>query len=134
MATEMLHADATPEPDWNAMEPEAFANAMEARLTEAGAILTCDQMDEIEQRWRDRTMERRCSLIMLTEEYPNLRQKVIEDKAFAEAMVSVLHAARAEAKFLKGLSDLMEAVDVRAMMALVHREDMQQLFAEYEAE
>lgn len=124
---------ANQEPDWNSMDPDAFADAMEARVTEAGKLLTCDEMDLIEERWRDGTRDRRCSLIMLTEEYPSLRQKVMESREFAEAMASVMGAARQQAKFLAGLSDLMRQVEVRAMLALANREDMDDVIKSSEA-
>lgn len=126
MATEILQPDANQEPDWT---DKFFAD-----LEQAGPALTLDQMDMIETQWQNDMRNRRCSLVMLTKAWPELRDKVVDDKEFAVIVAQIMPIARDLSERMHSLASLVGSVEIWAMGALAHREDMRDVIELAEAE
>ena len=135
-----MAVDNSPEIDWsdgdavNKMDPENFAVALTAKLSDAPATLTCAQMDEIEQHWRDTMPARRCALIMITKSFAWLRDSVQEDREFALSVADTMQCATAALSSYKATIKLLENATLRASVALAYREDMAEILDEVEAD
>lgn len=116
----------------DAMPIDDFSAAIYAEMKGAPALLTCDEMDQIEALWESDRQNRRCALILLTKPWDWLSQKVIEDREFAVTVEQCRILAEG-AELYKNLAHLMEAVKVRALIALASRDDMSDIQAEAEA-
>lgn len=114
------------------MPPDDFADALYARLETKEALLTCEDMDEIEALWERHRRTRRAALALLTKPWAQLNQEVIEDRGFAVAVAQIKTFAD-EVGLYKGLAELMEAVSVWCMVALAGREDMSEVLEEANA-
>lgn len=117
----------------NGIPHEEFVDKLFAYYDAQGSMLTCEQMDEIEQRWEAERRARRCALITLTKPFSWLTEQVHKDRDFALAIADVLHNTRGN-QFYSCLNKLLEAASSRAELALCAREDMQELIAEVKAE
>ncbi|MFT4255632.1 MAG: hypothetical protein QM599_01500 [Pseudoxanthomonas sp.] len=116
MASGSVQPDPGIEPDWT--------NEVFAKLEQKGPILTFEEMDLIEERWRDDTRNRRCSLLVLAKPWVELRELVVTDKEFAIAVAQIAPIARDLSERLHSLADAIGAADIWATCALAHREDM----------
>jgi hypothetical protein len=113
----------------DALSPDDFAATMFTAMEKADAVLTCEDMNQIEALWNQQRRARRATLIMLTTPWADLNQKVAEDRDFALAVAEVMQYAE-ETKFYRGVADWIEQAGTWTMLALVGREDMRELLAE----
>lgn len=115
------------------MAPEDFADALLAKLSDEPATITCEQMDAIEQHWRDTMPTRRCALAMLTKPFADLRDKVLEDRELALAIADSMQCANRELPRYKATIKLLEKAAALAAVAMAGREDMTEILDEVEA-
>lgn len=104
------------------------ADALLAEIDAKAALLTLDDMDRIEQKWRELMTVRRCSLVMLTRPFADLRSDVEESRDFAVAVAEALR--KVDLDFYQGMATLIDTARVWLLMALACREDMAEIMAE----
>lgn len=116
----------------NAMSADDSCDAIYAKAENFGPVLTCEEMDNIEALWLKEKVNRRAALVMLTKPWAELNKMIIEDRGFAVAAAQVQILAK-EVNLYKALAELMEAADMRIMLALASREDMVEVIEEAKA-
>ena len=126
MATERV-ATASSTVDGDAMSSDEFADAMIKEVISAPAQLTCEQMDQIEARWRHDMSARRCALIMLTKPGTDYLEMVESKRDFAEAVAEIMQFLPELIKFHEAMIELLQRVNTWSMVAIAGREDMQEL-------
>lgn len=117
----------------NALSMDDFVERLLAQLQGSDAQISCEDMDAIEKRWTENTRWRRCSLVMLTQSWKSLSEKVEADKDFAAA-VAQLFVLRENIEFYKGIVNLLECANSWCMTALAGREDIDELIESAERE
>ncbi len=117
----------------NAMPEDDFCDALYASLQKQEALITCEQMDEIEQLWETERRSRRACLLMLTKPWAWLNEQVMNDREFALIAVQIMDIANT-GKMYQGLADLMGTVSGWTMAALASRGDMSEVMAEARAD
>jgi hypothetical protein len=116
-----------------ALPMDEFADKLIARMKPQEALLTCEDMDEIEAMWERDKRNRRCTLALLTKPWEWLDQKISKDREFAVIVAQIKQYAEEE-KFYKGMAELLGTAHVWAMVALSGREDMKEVIAEAKAQ
>ena len=79
-------------------------------------MLSCDEMDGIEKYWQDTVIARRCLFVMATKPWKEVRDMVVEDREFAEAVATAIHCVDENA--YKGISDYITTAKMRLSVAL----------------
>jgi len=97
------------------------------------AILTIEQVDEVEKAWMGLYDTRRCTLGILTKSFKEIEQLVKDDREFALTMAAICECNR-ELKFYKDIKDLLERATLTASMALCSRKDFPEISTEAKAE
>jgi hypothetical protein len=115
------------------LSSDGFASGLLAIVKDKKAILSCEDMDRIEAKWQSDKRLRRSALLLLTEPWECLAQRVSEDRKFAVIVALIMQYAR-EAKLYQCLAEMMETAHVWTMVALSGREDMKEVIAEAETE
>jgi len=92
--------------------------------------LEIERDDEAE--WERQRCNRRVALAILTKPWAWLNQQVIEDRGFAVAVAQIKMLAD-EAGLYKGLAELMESASLWSDLALISREDMNEVMEEAKA-
>lgn len=103
---------------------DKFAENLIAEVETRPAQITCDDMDRLEDWWRNSTRERRAALLMLTQPFVHIQKETMNDEQFAEAIAQTLECV---SDVIGGLQDLLEYLEVSKvwmMVALAGREDM----------
>lgn len=119
-------ADLTDE-DWNAMDDKTYEANLEKLIDTAPALLSFEEMDQIEKWWCEGIRRRRCSLVLLTMPAKELTEKVHSDRDFAIAVADVLDGIKDVVNVSEELTQLFRAVEARTILALSVREDMQEI-------
>jgi hypothetical protein len=101
----------------DAMPPDDFAATMFTAMEKAEAVLTCEDMNQIEALWDQQRCERQTTLLMLTKPWADLNQKIAEDRNFALAVAEVTQYAN-ETKFCRGVADLINQAGTWTILAL----------------
>ena len=119
--------------NWDALDPDEFAEKITALAECKGPALTVEDMDAVERVWETHMPMRRCALAMMTKPFSWLTQKVETDRDFALTVAEVHRALSEGAGFYQMVANLMEQALAQTMLALCTREDMDALIAEAEA-
>ncbi len=119
-------------PEWEQMSSEEFADSLIAKLETEEASLTAEEMDIIEQFWRNDIANRRATLIMLTKPFSEIREQIENDRSFAVAAAAVFDCI--EPDKYQAIADLLSDAQRRLMGALACREDMQEIMKEAKEE
>lgn len=126
-------ADSLPEwgtPVYGEMNLDEFAETLFAKLEGEQPKLSCDDMDKLEQWWRDDMRNRRCALVMLTMPFADFRQKVEGDRDFAKAVADTLSHVQGAIDGCQAAVDFLGCSQAWMMAALACREDMSEILAE----
>lgn len=119
------------DPKWQAMHGDQFADNLIVKMRHEGPALTCDEMDVIEQFWKEDMRCRRCALVMATKPFEWIEEQVRSDRKFAVAVANTLDAIDVE-KY-ETIVSLINDSRRRMMVALSVREDMSEVIAEARA-
>ena len=127
------------QPDWtpaelrqleaNSMDPDVFAKRIFEQIENAPALLSHEQMDQIESAIQ-RDSFRRAALAFATSTGAHLCQRIEKDRTFAVASAEVYTELAHVIARCHGLIELLEGIRVRLMVALCGREDMDSLFTD----
>lgn len=113
------------------MDDEVFAARIFAQLEAAPALLTREQVESLEDDIRKDSWQR-AALIFCTSSGKDLCRKIEHDRDFAILAVQVKNSlSRVKARY-EQLTELFATVDVRIMLALCGRKDMDAVLAEAE--
>jgi len=107
--------------DWEAMSQGEFCDTLFEKLEAEPALLSCDEMDDIEKWWRSDMPTRRMALVFLTKPWKEVQQQIIEDDSFAAAAGEVVQCLDSER--YKALAEVIDTAGWRIKMALCSRED-----------
>jgi len=121
----------TPEwgaPEWGQMSSEDFAESILVKLETEEAALTCEEMDIIEQFWRDDMRNRRCALVFLTKPFSEIREQIESDRGFAVCAAAAMDCI--EPDRYQTIANLLRDVQRRLMVAVACREDMEEVLEE----
>ncbi|CAB3779108.1 hypothetical protein [Pararobbsia alpina] len=113
------------------MDEEVFAARIFAQLEAAPALLTREQVELIEDEIR-RDSWQRAALIFCTSTGKDLCRKIERDRDFAILAAQVKNSLTAVKERYEQLTELLSTVDVRIMLALCGRKDMEAVLAEAE--
>ena len=119
--------------NWDALDPDEFAEKITALAEHKGPALTVEDMDAVERVWETQMPMRRCALVMMTKPFAWLCEQVETDRHFALTVAEVYRALCDGAGFYQEVADLMTQTQAKMMLALCVREDMDALLAEVEA-
>jgi len=106
---------------------DTFAEEMLGKLESQAATLSCEEMDKIEKFWEEDRAGRRCALINLTKPFSFIKEGVLKDISFAEALAGVYNSLDPE-KY-EAIASLLRNAQIRIMFALAGRDDMEELLA-----
>lgn len=119
--------------NWDALDPDEFAEKITALAEHKGPALTVEDMDAVERVWETQMPMRRCALVMLTKPFAWLCEQVEADRDVALTVAEVHRALSEGAGFYQMVANLMEQALAQTMLALCTRADMDALLAEVEA-
>lgn len=109
--------------DQDAAELDQLLESME----QLPAQLTTTDMDNLERRWRESMRARRMALVMLTQSFQEFQQNVETDREFAVAVAATFACVEDQIEFCRGVAKTLETSKIWMMMALVGREDMEEV-------
>lgn len=112
---------------------EQMCDAVYAEMEHKEALLTVDQINEIEHALKEQGMSRRTALLLLTEPWASLENKVCNNREYAISVAFAQGFAQ-NAKIYKGLAELMTQAAIWAELALGARGDAEEIQAIAEAE
>jgi hypothetical protein len=113
------------------MDEEVFATRIFAQLEAAPALLTREQVESIEDEIRTDSWQR-AALIFCTTSGKDLCRKIEHDRDFAILAAQVKNSLSSVKERYDQLTELLATVDVRIMLALCGRKDMEAVLAEAE--
>jgi hypothetical protein len=113
------------------MDDEVFASRIFAQLEAAPALLTREQVESIENEIQKDSWQR-AALIFCTSTGKDLCRKIEHDREFAILAVQVKNSLSSIKERYEQLTELLATVDVRIMLALCGRRDMEAVLAEAE--
>lgn len=112
---------------------EQMCDAVYAEMEHKEALLTVDQINEIEHALKEQAMSCRAALLLLTEPWASLENKVRNNREYAISVAFAQGFAQ-NAKIYKGLAELMMQAAIWAELALATRSDVDEIHAIAEAE
>ncbi len=113
------------------MDDEVFASRIFAQLEAAPALLTREQVESIENEIQKDSWQR-AALIFCTSTGKDLCRKIEQDREFAIRAAQVKNSLASIKERYEQLTELLATVDVRIMLALCGRRDMEAVLAEAE--
>jgi hypothetical protein len=113
------------------MDDELFATRIFAQLEAAPALLTREQVETIENDIQKDAWQR-AALIFCTSTGEDLCRKIEHDREFAILAAQVKNSLSSIKERYEQLTELLATVDVRIMLALCGRRDMEAVLAEAE--
>ena len=113
------------------MDDEVFATRIFAQLEAAPALLTREQVETIENDIQKDAWQR-AALIFCTSTGEDLCRKIEHDREFAILAAQVKNSLSSIKERYEQLTELLATVDVRIMLALCGRRDMEAVLAEAE--
>lgn len=113
------------------MDDAVFATRIFAQLEAAPALLTREQVDSLEDEIQKDSWQR-AALIFCTSSGKDLCRKIEHDREFAILAAQVKNSLTSVKERYAQLTELLATVDVRIMLALCGRKDMEAVLAEAE--
>jgi len=124
MATEKSHEDVNVEVD------DDFARSMLEDLMQTPSQYDRATYEKIEERFEGTRVSRRVALLILTQPFNQLRDRVVANRRLAEAMVEMSYAVDSTLDMMRDIVEILETSRTWQMMALACRDDMMSLFEE----
>jgi len=115
-------------PEWEQMSSEEFADALYAKLETEEAALTTEEMDLVEQFWRNDIRNRRCALVFLTKPFSEIREQIENNRDFAVSAAAILDCIVPD-KY-QAIADLLSDAKRRLLVVTACREDMKEILEE----
>lgn len=117
--------------DWDALNPDEFAMQILERMRAEPATFTPDQVQIIEKRAQADGITRRAMLALLAMPGKQVLETALEDRDAALGLAELqAHIRDYLDNRHDSLRELLQAADVRIMLALAQREDADQIIAE----
>ncbi|TVO79053.1 hypothetical protein [Sedimenticola selenatireducens] len=113
--------------DWNAMSPDEFSKNLIIHAEELGPGITSEEIDQVEAVFSGEALgvTRRLALSILNLSFPELREKVVADDEFAAAVADTFECLNT--RYYTDTADLLQAAQLRMMVALSYRHDMDEV-------
>lgn len=116
--------------EWDKLDEETLAELMLQRITEDPAVFTDEQIDAIEKRAQADGITRRAMLAFLSKPGKWALETIAQDReaavAFADLQAQILDYLDRD----KSMREFFAAANVRILIALAQREDMDEIIAE----